>query len=53
MLLPVGYPAADATVPDLKRKPLNDIVVHVWLGQSVEKIKYFLKNKGTNLYHKK
>lgn len=29
MLLPVGYPAADATVPDLKRKPLNDIMVHV------------------------
>ncbi|KAJ8008715.1 hypothetical protein DPEC_G00081290 [Dallia pectoralis] len=29
MLLPVGYPASDATVPDLTRKPLHDIVVHV------------------------
>uniref|UniRef100_A0A3Q2VKH2 iodotyrosine deiodinase n=1 Tax=Haplochromis burtoni TaxID=8153 RepID=A0A3Q2VKH2_HAPBU len=29
MLLPVGYPASDATVPDLKRKHLDDILVHV------------------------
>lgn len=29
MLLPVGYPASDATVPDLTRKPLEDIMVHV------------------------
>ncbi|KAL2082074.1 hypothetical protein ACEWY4_021892 [Coilia grayii] len=29
MLLPVGYAAADATVPDLKRKPLDDIVVYI------------------------
>ncbi|XP_077367086.1 iodotyrosine deiodinase [Festucalex cinctus] len=29
VLLPVGYPAKDATVPDLKRKPLRDILVHV------------------------
>ncbi|XP_049915068.1 iodotyrosine deiodinase 1 [Epinephelus moara] len=29
MLLPVGYPASDATVPDLKRKPLDDVVVHI------------------------
>lgn len=29
MLLPVGYPASYATVPDLKRKPLEDIIVHV------------------------
>ncbi|XP_072297759.1 iodotyrosine deiodinase [Eucyclogobius newberryi] len=29
MLLPVGYPASGATVPDLKRKPLNDIRVHI------------------------
>ncbi|KAM9339043.1 iodotyrosine deiodinase [Symphorus nematophorus] len=29
MLLPVGYPAPDATVPDLKRKPLDDIMVHI------------------------
>uniref|UniRef100_A0AAY5JZT1 iodotyrosine deiodinase n=1 Tax=Esox lucius TaxID=8010 RepID=A0AAY5JZT1_ESOLU len=29
MLLPVGYPASNATVPDLTRKPLDDIVVHV------------------------
>ncbi|XP_073483886.1 iodotyrosine deiodinase 1 isoform X2 [Aquarana catesbeiana] len=27
MLLPVGYPSKDATVPDLKRKPLKDIMV--------------------------
>jgi nitroreductase len=26
MLFPVGYPAADATVPDLQRKPLAEIV---------------------------
>lgn len=29
MLLPVGYPASNATVPDLKRRPLNDIRVHI------------------------
>ncbi|XP_033846677.1 iodotyrosine deiodinase 1 [Periophthalmus magnuspinnatus] len=29
MLLPVGYPASDATVPDLKRKHLDDIRVHI------------------------
>ncbi|XP_028460566.1 iodotyrosine deiodinase isoform X1 [Perca flavescens] len=29
ILLPVGYPASDATVPDLKRKPLDDIMVHI------------------------
>jgi len=29
LLLPVGYPAADATVPDLKRKPLEDILVEI------------------------
>ncbi|XP_061900687.1 iodotyrosine deiodinase isoform X2 [Entelurus aequoreus] len=29
MLLPVGYPAKDATVPDLKRKPLENIMVHI------------------------
>jgi iodotyrosine deiodinase len=27
LLLPVGYPADDATVPDIKRKELNDIMV--------------------------
>lgn len=27
LLLPVGYPADDATVPDVKRKPLEDIMV--------------------------
>ena len=27
LLLPVGYPAHDATVPDVKRKPLEDILV--------------------------
>ncbi|XP_057678346.1 iodotyrosine deiodinase [Corythoichthys intestinalis] len=29
MLLPVGYAAEDATVPDLERKPLRDIMVHI------------------------
>uniref|UniRef100_A0A3Q3JSQ0 iodotyrosine deiodinase n=1 Tax=Monopterus albus TaxID=43700 RepID=A0A3Q3JSQ0_MONAL len=29
MLLPVGYPASDAIVPDLKRKALGDIMVHI------------------------
>lgn len=29
MLLPVGYPASDATVPDLKRKPVDDIMVNI------------------------
>ncbi|KAM4712494.1 iodotyrosine deiodinase [Anableps anableps] len=29
MLLPVGYPAADATVPDLKRKHLEEIMVTI------------------------
>ncbi|KAM4695321.1 iodotyrosine deiodinase 1 [Discoglossus pictus] len=29
MLLPVGYPSRDATVPDLKRKNLEDIMVVV------------------------
>ncbi|XP_051517866.1 iodotyrosine deiodinase-like [Myxocyprinus asiaticus] len=29
MLLPVGYPASDAKVPDLERKDLNDIMVSV------------------------
>uniref|UniRef100_A0A7M4FK03 iodotyrosine deiodinase n=1 Tax=Crocodylus porosus TaxID=8502 RepID=A0A7M4FK03_CROPO len=27
LLLPVGYPSKDATVPDLTRKPLDDIMV--------------------------
>ncbi len=27
-LFPVGYPAADCTVPDLKRKSLDEIVIH-------------------------
>ena len=26
LLIPVGYPAADARVPDLRRKPLEDIL---------------------------
>lgn len=30
LLMPVGYPAADATVPDLRRKPLDE--VSVWFG---------------------
>ncbi len=28
VLMPVGYPAADARVPDLTRKPLRDIVLY-------------------------
>ena len=27
LLLPVGYPANDATVPDLKRKTLDQIMI--------------------------
>jgi len=29
LLLPVGYPASTATVPDLERKPLNEIMVEI------------------------
>ncbi|XP_042858714.1 iodotyrosine deiodinase 1-like, partial [Penaeus japonicus] len=29
LLLPVGYPSEDATVPDLKRKPLEEVMVVV------------------------
>lgn len=29
LLLPVGYPADDAQVPDLKRKPLDEILVRL------------------------
>lgn len=29
VVIPVGYPAADAVVPDLARKPLSDILVEV------------------------
>ena len=29
ILIPVGYPADDAEVPDLERKPLDDIVVRI------------------------
>lgn len=29
LLLPVGYPASDATVPDLIRKPLDEIMVYI------------------------
>ena len=27
VLFPIGYPAADATVPDLQRKPLDQVAV--------------------------
>ncbi len=27
MLFPIGYPAADATVPDLRRKSLDEVAV--------------------------
>ncbi len=30
LLFPVGYPAADAAVPDAERKPLDDIVQWNW-----------------------
>jgi nitroreductase len=29
VVIPVGYPAADATVPDLARKPLSEILVEI------------------------
>ena len=29
ILIPVGYPADDAEVPDLERKPLDEIIVRV------------------------
>ncbi|KAK0073252.1 hypothetical protein PV325_010032 [Microctonus aethiopoides] len=29
LLFPVGYPADDATVPDLQRKPLSDILIEL------------------------
>lgn len=29
LLLPVGYPAEDALVPDLQRKPLEEIMVEI------------------------
>jgi iodotyrosine deiodinase len=28
LVVPVGYPAADATVPDIERKPLSDVLIH-------------------------
>ena len=33
LLLPVGYPAEDAKVPDVKRKPLEQIMVVKWSGE--------------------
>ncbi|RDV16464.1 nitroreductase family protein [Pontibacter diazotrophicus] len=35
LLLPVGYPAAEVKVPDLKRKPLEEVTV--WYGPKAEK----------------
>lgn len=29
LLLPIGYPAKDATVPDLRRKPLSEILIEI------------------------
>ena len=29
VVIPVGYPAADAQVPDLHRKPLEEVLVHL------------------------
>ncbi|MEM7039507.1 MAG: nitroreductase family protein, partial [Bacteroidota bacterium] len=28
LLMPVGYPTDDATVPDLERKPAEDVIIH-------------------------
>lgn len=32
VLIPVGYPAAGARVPDLRRKPLSEVLVHLATG---------------------
>ncbi|GAB5535119.1 MAG: nitroreductase family protein [Rubricoccaceae bacterium] len=32
ILFPIGYPASEATVPDLERKPLNEVAV--WVEQN-------------------
>jgi iodotyrosine deiodinase len=29
VVIPVGYPAPDATVPDISRKPLSEVMVHL------------------------
>ncbi len=29
VVIPVGYPTEDATVPDIRRKPLSEVLVHV------------------------
>lgn len=29
LVIPVGYPAPDATVPDIERKPLSEVLVRV------------------------
>lgn len=29
LLIPVGYPASDATVPDISKKPLGEVMTHV------------------------
>lgn len=36
LLLPVGYPRKDATVPALTRKPLEDIMVVMWAQRQEE-----------------
>ena len=36
LLLPVGYPAEDAKVPDVKRKPLEQIMVVKWSEEEKE-----------------
>ncbi|KAM5326432.1 iodotyrosine deiodinase 1 isoform 2-T2 [Glossophaga mutica] len=38
MLLPVGYPSTEATVPDLKRKPLAEIMKITTVGEILEKL---------------
>ena len=40
MLLPVGHAATTATVPDIARKELEDIMVRFWGESSIQNIKY-------------
>ena len=39
MLLPVGHAAVTATVPDIARKELEDIMVRFWRESSIQNIK--------------
>jgi hypothetical protein len=35
VVVPVGWPAEDAHVPDLCRKPLDEVMVHLGAGPAV------------------